>query len=212
MTNLEIILKEHMKWLKDRSEGKRADLSGADLSGADLSNAYLRCVDLSRADLSNADLRDADLIGADLRGACLRNVDLRNANLMGARLSGVIDIDTVLKTIRTSYIYLQCPAKGSFTAYKKLDNDIIAQLKIPAKAKRSSATSRKCRASEAKVIKMWNMETGEEVLKAHSQRDENFIYEKGKTVKPTEKFDEDRWNECSTGIHFFITLEEAEVY
>lgn len=33
----------------------------------------------------------------------------------------------------------------------------------------------------------------------------------GKIVRP-DKWDTDRWNECSHGIHFFITEEEAKAY
>lgn len=44
-----------------------------------------------------------------------------------------------------------------------------------------------------------------------SNYDKTFIYEIGKTVK-VDDFDDDRWNECSTGIHFFLTREEAESY
>lgn len=37
------------------------------------------------------------------------------------------------------------------------------------------------------------------------------MYEVGKTVS-VDDFDENRWHECSTGIHFFITREEAVRY
>ena len=33
-----------------------------------------------------------------------------------------------------------------------------------------------------------------------------------KISKPVKDFDDDRWNECSTGIHFFITRDEAVMY
>ena len=50
------VLKEHRLWLQNKSDGKRADLSGADLSGADLSGANLREADLSGTNLKRADL------------------------------------------------------------------------------------------------------------------------------------------------------------
>ncbi len=56
---LQLILKEHKKWLYNDNVGTRADLSGADLSGADLSGA-----NLCRADLYGANLSGADLSGA----------------------------------------------------------------------------------------------------------------------------------------------------
>jgi hypothetical protein len=144
--------------------------------------------------------------------ADLSYANLRNANLIGADLSGAKNLETVYYNELTSMFALNCPEKGGFTAFKKLRNNIIAELYIPARAKRSSATTRKCRASEAKVVKMWNCITKETVTKATSQHDESFVYETGKTVKPTEPFNEDRWNECASGIHFFMTQEEAENY
>jgi hypothetical protein len=86
------ILNNHQEWLKDRSRGKIADLSGADLSGADLSGANLPYVDLSeaslfRVDLSSAYLSSANLSRADLSSADLSDANLSRANLFGAYLS-----------------------------------------------------------------------------------------------------------------------------
>ena len=44
-----------------------------------------------------------------------------------------------------------------------------------------------------------------------SIHDQTFIYKVGKTVSVCD-FDENRWNECAPGIHFFITREEAINY
>lgn len=65
---------------------------------------------------------------------------------------------------------------------------------------------RKCRAEYAKVIEIIGAD------KAISEHDNSFIYKVGDIVGPTTPFDEDFTNECSTGIHFFITLEEAKNY
>jgi hypothetical protein len=152
------------------------------------------------------------LNGKDGKRADLRGANLRSANLNGANLNGARNLETVLYNENTAMFALNCPEKGGFTAFKKLKNDIIAELYIPARAKRSSATTRKCRASEAKVVKMWNYKTQEVVTKATSQYDKDFVYETGKTVKPTTPFDDNRWNECGSGIHFFMTQKEAENY
>lgn len=195
------ILEKHKKWLNDEEGGERANLINADLSDVDLHGANLRGANLRRANLRGADLSDADLRRADLSGASLSDADLRRANLSDVTVNST-----------TAFYHLQCPEKGSFTAFKKLRNNLIAELIIPAKAKRSSATTRKCRASEAKVVKIWNYKTNEVFEKGVSQHDSDFIYEVGKTVKPTEKFDENRWDECASGIHFFMTLQEAIDY
>ena len=57
---LNIILKEHEKWLQDEG-GARADLRNADLAYADLQNADLRYADLQYVYLRSADLRGANL-------------------------------------------------------------------------------------------------------------------------------------------------------
>ena len=38
-----------------------------------------------------------------------------------------------------------------------------------------------------------------------------FNFKVGEMVE-VKDFDENRWNECSTGIHFFLTREEAVKY
>lgn len=106
----------------------------------------------------------------DGNSANLRGANLRGANLSGADLSGIIYNEN------TAFLALVCPEKGSFTAYKKLDNNLIAELKIPAKAKRSSATTRKCRASEAKVVAIYNPTTKEKVNMDASNHQKDYIY------------------------------------
>ena len=129
------------------------------------------------------------------------------ADLSWADLSGAYHLDKVTGL----YLPTICPSDGAFTAWKKCRDGVIAKLLVPETAKRSSATSRKCRASEAIVLALYD-ENGNEVDKAMSQHDSDFIYHVGDTVKPTEQFDENRWEECSSGIHFFVTREEAERY
>ena len=205
------ILELHEKWLNNEEGGVRADLREADLSEADLRRAYLREADLREAylrgaDLLGADLREADLRGADLRGAYLRRADLREADLRGTKLTN-IKINA-----NTTGLTNLCP-EGSFIAWKKLEGDVIAKLLIPEHAHRSNATTLKCRASEVKVLLILKKEndTWVEIEKGVSKHDSDFIYEVEKTVK-VDDFDEDRWNECSTGIHFFIDRQVAEQY
>jgi hypothetical protein len=44
-----------------------------------------------------------------------------------------------------------------------------------------------------------------------SDYDNNFIYKVGEIVEEP-NFDENRWEECAPGIHFFITRQEAVNY
>ena len=167
-----------------------ANLYGADLHGADLRGANLYGANLYGADLHGADLRGANLYGANLYGA-----DLHGANLYGAK-----DIPAIV-----SAQSLIVPETGAFIGWKKCQGNVIVKLQIPASAKRSNATGRKCRASSAKVLRVIGAKIG------YSLYNGSFAYEKGKTIT-SDSFDEDRWNECSNGIHFFITRLEAEQY
>ena len=176
-----------------------ADLSRANLSGAVLSHADLSCANLSCAKLSNASLNCADLSGADLNGA-----NLSNANLSRAILSGAIkDAKTILPHYRIA------PEVGSFIAFKKLRNNVVATLEIPAEAKRtSSLIGRKCRAEFAKVVAL---SSNAVVGYAKHWPSGVFPYHVGEIVRP-DSFDDDIRLECANGIHFFMTRREAEEY
>ena len=188
---------------------KGAYLINAKLRYANLSEANLACVDSFDADLSHTDLSCANLMGADLRNADLSCANLIGANLSNARLSNAILNDVAYNVLTTS-LNLQCPEKGSFIGYKKADKKIV-ELLITEDAKRSSGTSRKCRCSKAKVLSITNVGNTVEYKEAHSDFNYGFIYRVGEIVE-VKDFDDNRWKECSTGIHFFLTRDEAVNY
>jgi len=159
-------------------------------SGADLSGAYLSGANLSGAYLSGADLSGADLSGAYLSGAYL----------LGAYLSGAIINYNCVAFQQTRIL-----PEGQIIGWKKCKNNVIVKLSIPAEAKRSHAFGRKCRAEFADVIEIFGAD------KAISNHDNKTTYEVGKRIYP-DSFDENWQNECSNGIHFFITRVEAENY
>ena len=201
-------------WL-DGSDLSFADLSYANLRDADLHNANL-CdanlheAELLRTDLSGADLGRANLCYTDLSYANLYSANLLDANLHGAILQGAI-LDNVKYNYHTNFFALQCPEEGSFIGYKKARGHIV-KLEILSDAKRSSATTRKCRCSAAKVLSITTLDGRDDGTQfISSGRDSNFVYRVGEIVR-VDDFDENRWNECSTGIHFLITRDEAVEY
>ena len=206
MTNEEIkeIIEKHLHWLKEDCEGwenMKANLRGANLREANLCGA-----NLCGADLRGANLREANLCGANLRGA-----NLREANLCGANLCGAKNISSVLSNASTAFFAIGCPEKGAFTAFKKCGSYIV-ELEVCADAKRSSATSRKCRVNKAKVISITNLDgTPTDITVVASGYDPNFKYTVGEIVEEP-KFDDNRWNESAPGIHCFITRNEAVNY
>ena len=206
---LKDILDKHLKWMRDEDGGERANLSRANLSGANLSWANLSWADLSRADLSGADLSRANLSRANLSWADLSGANLSRADLSGADLSRA----SYIEKAKNLFYPIACPESGSFIGWKKARikgsrGECIVKLEIVEDAMRSSATGRKCRCSKATVLEVQGLEGNVLEQAAVSDRDKNFHYVPGSVVSVSD-FDENRWNECSTGIHFYITREEA---
>lgn len=193
----------------------RADLRWADLPGADLSNATLTGADFSHADLSGAKLGGADLKGAILFDAYLGKANLRGAyinqaNLTAAWLTGA-DTKNICYDYETVGFASVCPECGTFVGFKRAQDKIVT-LFIPEDAKRTSGTTRKCRCNKAKVLSITNLDGSmSELTEVPSDYDENFIYQVGEYVEEA-NFDENRWEDCTTGIHFFITRDEAVRY
>jgi hypothetical protein len=79
---------------------------------------------------------------------------------------------------------------------------------IPADARRSCATTRKYRAEYVRVLEI---DDGAVTRLEHCGEFGTAVYEVGE-ITHADDWDEDRWNECSHGIHFFLTREEAEAW
>ena len=186
---LKEIVRLHGLWLADPATGSRANLTWAYLVGANLTRANLTRANLGGAYLGGATLRGADLTGANLRGA-----DLTGANLRGATLPP----------------FQIVPEVGQFRAFKKVQGNVVLELLIPRSAQRTSTlVGRKCRASKVKVVGVASGATTETVFRSH--HDEAFTYTVGKWASVPD-YDGDIRVECTRGIHFFLTLDEAKNY
>lgn len=207
MTQEEVnkVLENHRHWLRRDCKGwenMHAVLDGENLDGLNLDNAILDWASLHRTSLKGASLKNASLFRASLNYDCLKG-----ANLDGASLSVVSFEDA----IKLPFVPMSCPDTGSFIGWKKAGGKII-KLEIPADAKRCSAISKKCRCDKAKVLEIQNLDGSiSDVTEISSDYDYKFIYEVGKTVSVAD-FYEDRWEECSQGIHFFINRQSAVEY
>ena len=168
------------------------------------------------------------------------NCKFNNCDFFGAELYATTFIDCLCNTYTRGF-QLVCPEKGEYIAFKKarvcvyeksgksaisdlLNNKlkghikempVIIELRIPKDAKRSSATTRKCRASKAEVLSITSIDGKKHFKKAVAGChccSGGFVYEVGKTVVPDNGFEENRWIECAPGIHHFITRDEAVAY
>ena len=129
-----------------------------------------------------------------VQAAIKNSANLRGANLCGAK-----------------GVYIACPTEGSFIGWKKAGGFIV-KLLIPEDARRCSATGEKCRCDKAAVLEIQNADgTKAEVEAVRSDHDRSFVYMVGGIVEVPD-FDEDRWSECSRGIHFFVDRRAAVEY
>ena len=219
------VLENHLHWFQQDCDGwdkMRAvldgenldglNLNGAVLNGASLNGASLNKALLNEASLNGASLNEASLNWASLNGAVLNEASLNEASLNGAVLNGAsLDGASLNRVINLPFIPFACPDIGAFIGWKKSSGKII-KLEIPEDAKRCSATSDKCRCNKAKVLEIQEIDGSiSDITKISSDYDIKFIYEVGKTVS-VKDFCEDRWRECSQGIHFFINRQSAVEY
>jgi hypothetical protein len=182
-----------------------ANLTGANLTRANLARAYLTRANLARANLTGANLTGANLTRAYLTRASLARANLTGANLTDANLTGA-NLARAYPTGANLPAFAIVPEEGAFTAFKKTREGAVLTLEIPADAKRTNSTGRKCRASKARVIA--SSMPGNVFTSTH---DRAFLYRVGETVDAPD-YNPDIRLECAGGIHFFITRKEAETY
>ncbi len=201
------------------------DFTGWDLSNIDFSLSAFHRVKFDKANMSyssvvnalfdECSVRETDFQHGDLECAALRYADMSGCNIKGANLYGAVleyaKLDGIISDQNTKWFHLRCPEKGAFLGYKKCFNNRLVQLLIPADAKRTSATLPSCRCSKAKVLTIKSFDYKQSFTEAWSLVDDNFVYPLGKWVE-VKNFDEDRWKDSTTGIHFWMTREEARDY
>ena len=134
----------------------------------------------------------ANLYGANLRSADLRSANLSSADLRSANLSDNPKLPA-----------FQIPQEGELIVYKKTTAGVV-KLRIPPEAKRTSTPiGRKCRAEFVEVL-----EAPDDAWDCHSHK---IQYIAGQIIRP-DSYDPNPVVECTNGIHFFLTREEAENY
>lgn len=211
-----------------------AGLCRANFAGADLNSAFFVGAKLIDANFSNASLHDVNFTDAELRRANFSGAGLERASFKEARLrravfigSSLIDADfdgadlegVVFNYARLDGVenlnpspFMVCPEEGAFIGWKKLSGGYVAKLEIPARAKRTGTlTSRKCRASLVKTLAIYDRKGNEVKGRVMSKLFPSAYYQKGRLTK-ADGYDSDFSVECTHGIHFFITRQEAEAW
>lgn len=205
---------------------------------ANLSSADLSFADIRFASFDNTNLYGVNFKGTIIYQSTFYHSNCEEASFVNAWISDGMFRYTSLKSVavsyRTSWFYtsfddesmvnnnicsLACPSHGSFVAWKfarlkdNHSNIILVKLEIPEDAQRSSGTTNKCRASKAKVLEVEDLDGNKlsDDIEIVSDFDPGFTYKVGDIIEPDIQFDNNRWNECSHGIHFFIDKRDAIV-
>ena len=190
---------------------------GANFEGANLEGAYFIYADLKGANFCGADLEGANFEGANLEGSNLEGANLKRTYFIDTNIRGAKFKDNNFEgasfhgTRDIPYIPLACPSEGAFIGWKKVGRKYLVKIQIPEDARRCSAATRKCRCDKAMVLDITSLngETHFDEVVNHNYK--ATTYKVGEVVYP-DSFDEDRWIECSHGIHFFVDKKDAIEY
>ena len=204
------------------AELRYANLEGANLEGANLKGANFYLADLEGANLKGANLKGANLTGAKFKGANLEGADLEDANLKCACFFDTFLLNAKFKdnnfelvsfrgTRDAPHVPLSCPSEGAFIGWKKVDMKYLVKLRIPEDARRCSAAAKKCRCDKAIVLDITSLDEEIHFDEVVNYKYKETTYKVGEIVYP-DFFDEDRWNQCSHGIHFFVDKKDAIEY
>ena len=197
---------------------------GAVLINVNFSNANLTGASFEGAILNGANFSDANLTGAYFVRARFADVNLKNADMQNANVDLVDFEDATINEDAKLFMPLRCPSSGSFVGWKKAQydppesteywNHCIVKILVPEDAWRSSAFGNKCRCDKAAILGAYDCATGcplDESIVIRSVYSFNFAYHVGDIITIPD-FDDNRWNECSSGFHFFIDEESAKNY
>jgi len=189
----------------------KLDLSYCDFSEFNFSYSNFSNSDFRSSNFSYSNFSNSDFSYSNFSNSNFSNSDFSYSNFSYSKFMGFFINES------TFGLTINCPEEGSFIGYKKAQN-LIVVIEIQEDAKRSSATTYKCRASKIKVLRIENLDgTLSELTEIESSytinlpEDQKVIYRINEIIE-IKDFDTDRRNECSNGVHFFINRKMAVCY
>ena len=170
-------------------------------SESDFYEARLRMVRFTNAKLDRANFGYADLSKSDLLGA-----DLYKSTLCGANLSDAINIP---------YIPTWLP-EDSFIGWVKVigeEESYIVKIKILNNSQRFRATGDICRCDKALTLEIQDLDGNKLDIDEIEYIDkESTLLFKVWEITECENWYPGRWEDCKTGISFFIDRKSAVLY
>lgn len=195
-----------------------AILVGVDFEGARLTHADFSCANAWSANFNETNCKDTVFLSANLTEASFEGADLDGASFAQANLTEASLEDTNIVTAEfdnTVGIYPVCPEEGEFTGWTIGEDfegtEYLFRVTVPWTARRSSGTTRRCRAEALSV---------DEVISLDKEKSYGFPYPyitlKNRDFKlrlgetsTDENFETDRFKVSSTDLYFWISKEEA---
>lgn len=218
------------------SDFEDASFIGTGFASSGVANGKFMGARFCSTDMNHVNFDRCDFRYCQFNGARFWKVRFRKCIFDEASFRDCVFLDCSFEGCSTAFSYVHncsgfpyvpmaCPEEGEFIGYKKVCLNLvddkearlcrgIVKLRIPADAKRSSAGGRKCRCSHAYVEGVYTLRgepltgvVGYSAYRASGQ----ITYVPGRMVY-ADKWDDDRWNTCSNGIHFFLNRMEAVRY
>ena len=199
--------------------------------GGRVSDVLLTLSHIMNTEIENVDLNDVVILHSSIKYNIIRKGYFNGIVIKSTDVHDNTKTEcSYWKSCENMFIG-QCPSCGSFIGWKKAVyvkdrekfegnlkvryHSCIVKLLIPEDAERSSAYGRKCRASKAVVLGAYELESDKEITRDAtiiSMFNPTFTYKVGDTIECRSEFDSNREVECSSGIHFFLSRFDAEVY
>ena len=191
-----------------------AILVNANFEDANLKNADFSCVNTWSANFNETNCKDAVFLSANLTEASFEGADLDGASFAQANLTGANLQDTNIITAEfdnTVGIYPVCPTHGNFIGWTIGEDfrgeECLVEVFIPAWARRSSGTTRKCRTEALVVNSVERLKDGYNPFGV-PLRFRDYILTKNEVIRDND-YEVDRFKVSSTDLYFWISKEEA---
>lgn len=150
----------------DQINFNKASISATDFVLAVVSDTTFNRSDIVKVNFTNSQIHAssfnfANITGSTFNYATLNKVCMYMSGIWNTIFENVKCYRCIINDVdsnRIPYVSLACPSEGSFIGWKVVDGCLI-KLLIPEDAKRSSATTHKCRCDKAKVLEITDLLT-----------------------------------------------------
>jgi len=195
-----------------------AILVSTNFEGANLKNTDFSCANAWSANFNETNCKDAVFLSANLTEASFEGADLDGASFVQANLTEANLQDTNIITAEfdnTVGVYPVCPEEGEFTGWTLAEEfdgtEYLLRVSVPWTARRSSGTTRRCRAEALSVDEVISLDTEKSYGFPYpyiTLKNRDFKLRLGETIRDV-NFEKDRFKVSSTDLYFWISKEEA---